>query len=87
MYRLAWRSVNNTQHLVANQTVILSDSPVVAGIQWFDIVNPTNPSLDQQGVVSDFTGHQLLDRQPGAGYERRHRAGFQRVEFHARSQH
>lgn len=53
MYRLAWRSVNNAQHLVANQTVILSDSPVVAGIQWFDIVNPTNPSLDQQGVVSD----------------------------------
>ena len=54
MYRLAWRNVNNTQHLVANQTVILSDSPVVAGIQWFDIVNPgSNPTLEQQGLVSD----------------------------------
>src|ERR1019366_2633022 len=55
MYRLAWRNVNNTQHLVANQTVILSDSPVVAGVVWFDIVNPrsSDPTLAQQGTVSD----------------------------------
>jgi hypothetical protein len=54
MYRLAWRNVNNTEHLVANQTVILSDSPVLAGVVWFDIVNPaSNPALLQQGAVSD----------------------------------
>ena len=54
MYRLAWRNVNNTEHLVANQTVILSASPVVAGVAWFDIVNPAHhPALVQQGSVSD----------------------------------
>jgi hypothetical protein len=54
MYRLAWRNVDNTEHLVANQTAILSDSPVVAGVAWFDIVNPaSDPALAQQGLVSD----------------------------------
>ena len=55
MYRLAWRNVNNTEHLVANETVILSASPVVAGVVWFDIVNPAsgNPLLAQQGTVAD----------------------------------
>jgi hypothetical protein len=54
MYRLAWRNVNGTEHLVANETVILSSSPVVAGIVWFDIVNPaTNPVLAQYVTVSD----------------------------------
>ena len=54
MYRLAWRNVNGTEHLVANETVILSSSPVVAGVVWFDIVNPaTNPALAQYAPVSD----------------------------------
>ena len=39
---------------MANETVILSSSPVVAGIVWFDIVNPaTNPALAQYAPVSD----------------------------------
>lgn len=54
MYRLAWRNVNHTEHLVANMTVILSDTPVVAGVQWFDIIHPASqPALAQQGLVSD----------------------------------
>jgi len=54
MYRLAWRNVNGVEHLVANQTAILSDSPVIAGVVWFDVVNPAaNPTLAQQGTVSN----------------------------------
>jgi len=54
MYRLAWRNVGGAEHLVANETVILSSSPVVAGVVWFDIVNPgSSPAVAQQGLVSD----------------------------------
>jgi hypothetical protein len=57
MYRLAWRNVNNVEHLVANQTAILSTSPVVAGVVWYDIVNPArDPALAQQGTVSNTGG-------------------------------
>lgn len=57
MYRLAWRNLNNVEHLVANQTVILSASPVTAGVVWYDIVNPAgSPALAQQGTVSDPAG-------------------------------
>jgi hypothetical protein len=57
MYRLAWRNVNQVQHLVTNQTVILSDNPPVAGIVWYDIEIPPagGPVLAQQGTVSDPT--------------------------------
>ena len=55
MYRLAWRNVNGTEHLVATETVIQADSPVVAGVVWFDIANPASgsPLLAQQGAVAD----------------------------------
>jgi hypothetical protein len=55
MYRLAWRNLNGTEHLLANQTVILSDSPVLAGLTWYDIaITPAGGvELAQQGTVSD----------------------------------
>jgi hypothetical protein len=54
MYRLAWRNVNQVEHLVTNQTVILSDNPPVAGIVWYDIViQAGGPVLAQQGTVAD----------------------------------
>jgi hypothetical protein len=55
MYRLAWRKVNQVEHLVTNQTVILSDNPPVAGIVWYDIVvqPAAAPMLAQQGTVSN----------------------------------
>jgi hypothetical protein len=31
MYRLAWRHIGGTEHLVANETVILQSPPAVAG--------------------------------------------------------
>ena len=54
MYRLAWRNVGGTEHLVTNETVILQSSPVVAGVVWFDVVNPAaSAELAQYGTVSD----------------------------------
>jgi hypothetical protein len=55
MYRLAWRKIGLVEHLVTNQTVILSDNPaIVAGIVWYDIAIPVTgmPVLAQQGVIS-----------------------------------
>jgi hypothetical protein len=54
MYRLAWRNVNQIEHLVANQTVVLSSTPPLTGVVWFDIVNPdSDPALAQYGAVSN----------------------------------
>ena len=52
MYRLAWRTVNGVEHLMANQTVYGTSS--LASINWYDITNPNAvPQLLQQGAVSD----------------------------------
>jgi len=54
MYRLAWRNVNQVEHLVATESVVLSSAPALAGVVWFDIVNPaTDPALAQYATVSD----------------------------------
>jgi hypothetical protein len=55
MYRLAWRNLGGTEHLLSNQTVILSDAPVVAGVTWYDVAIPPagGPMLVQQGTVSN----------------------------------
>ena len=54
MYRLAWRRLGGTEHLVANWTIILQSSPAVAAIQWVDIANPSSidPTVNE-GLVSD----------------------------------
>jgi hypothetical protein len=58
MYRLAWRSLNNVQHLLANQTAIVDVSSAFAEVAWYDmIVTPgSTPVLAQQGTVSDPKG-------------------------------
>jgi len=53
MYRLAWRNVGGVEHLVANETVVLSSTPPVAGLVWFDIESPASePVVKQEGVVA-----------------------------------
>jgi hypothetical protein len=56
MYRVAWRNLDGTEHLLANETVILQSMPaVVAGMVWLDIANPgtSDPTVAQEGLVSD----------------------------------
>ena len=53
MYRLAYRNFGDHEALVVNQSVTAGTA---TGVRWYEIRNPSSPSVYQQGTYAPDDG-------------------------------
>jgi len=56
MFRLAWRNLQGTEHLLVNHTVTPRSGAMISAVRWYDLINPSETaSIFQQGSVASST--------------------------------
>ncbi len=81
-WRLQYRNFGSYEALVTNQSV--EARPAVAGVRWYELRNPREPFIYQQGTYAPVGRRAPLDGQRGDGPAGEHGRGLQRRQRHER---